>query len=110
MAKQVFTTEEIELQNGDVVELRPLNIKNLRLFNAKLKEMQKPDLTEEEGLDVLVELCGVCVSSKLPELVADRTAFEEALDIDTIYKIIEVCGGIKLNDPNLQAAALAMME
>jgi hypothetical protein len=25
----------------------------------------------------------------------------------TVYKILDVCGGVKLNDPNLLAAAMA---
>jgi hypothetical protein len=31
------------------------------------------------------------------------------VDIPTVHKIIEVCAGIKLNDPELEAAARAAM-
>lgn len=114
MAKTVYTVEEVELQDGSVVQLRPLNIKNLRLFNDKLKELQAtPDgetLTEDQALDKMLDLAAICLKNKLPDLVADREKLEEALDIDTIYKVIEKCGGIKLNDPNLIAAALAATE
>jgi hypothetical protein len=44
----------------------------------------------------------------LPELAADKEALEEALDVPTIWKIMEICGGIKLGDPNLMAAATKM--
>jgi hypothetical protein len=39
-------------------------------------------------------------------LVADREAFEDAIDVPTMNRILEVCGGIKLDDPNLLAAAV----
>jgi hypothetical protein len=34
-------------------------------------------------------------------------AFEEAADMPTVTKIIEICGGINFNDPNLLRAAAA---
>lgn len=114
MAKTVYTVTEVELQDGTIVELRPLNIKNLRLFQDKFKEMQSVDgeetLSDDDALSKLVDLVAICLKSKLPELVADRDALEEALDIETMYVVIEKCGGIKLNDPNLVAAALAATE
>ena len=35
---------------------------------------------------------------------------EENLDQDTLLKIVEVCGGVNLTDPNLMAAAAAMTD
>mgnify|MGYP003347891844 CR=1 FL=1 len=35
-----------------------------------------------------------------------KDAFEDALDVPTINRILEVCGGIKMDDPNLLAAAV----
>jgi hypothetical protein len=40
-----------------------------------------------------------------PEL-ADKEKLEDVVDLPTIYKVIEVAAGIKLNDPNALAAAL----
>lgn len=34
-----------------------------------------------------------------------KTYLEENLDMDNIYKILDVCGGLKLNDPKLMEAA-----
>lgn len=110
MATTVFSSQTIELLDGTEVTLKPLNIKGLRLFNKKMKELQTPEgsepLSEDDVLDVLLDLCGVCLSKQVS---GGREYLEEALDIETIYKVIEVCGGIKLNDPNLVEAALATM-
>jgi hypothetical protein len=38
--------------------------------------------------------------------IADKTKLEDLIDLPTVYKVIEVAAGIKLNDPNALAAAL----
>lgn len=105
MATTVYSVEEIELQNGAKVKLKPLSIKELRKF---MEVMQKTsEVTgEEETLDLLIDACGVALEKQLPELVKDKDALEDALDIPTINRILEVCGGIKMDDPNLLAAAV----
>ena len=62
--------------------------------------------SEEETLTILIDACAVALEKQLPELVKDRDAFEDALDVPTINRILEVCGGIKMDDPNLLAAAV----
>ena len=67
---------------------------------------------QTESLDVLIEACGVALEKQVPELVKDRDAFEDALDIPTINRILEICGGIKMDDESAnltQAAVLAGM-
>lgn len=60
--------------------------------------------TEEESLDKLLELSRVCLVG-IKAAQADSEDLDDLLDLPTCYKIIEVCGGVKLNDPNLIAAA-----
>ena len=62
--------------------------------------------TEDETLNILIDACAIALEKQLPELVADRDAFEDAIDVPTMNRILEVCGGIKLDDPNLLAAAV----
>ena len=38
--------------------------------------------------------------------IATKEKLEDVIDLPTVYKIIEVAAGIKLNDPNALAAAL----
>lgn len=110
MAKTVYDEETIQLQNGQEVTLRPLNIKNLRLFNVKMKELREiNEPTEDEQMDLVVAMAGICLRAQAPELVDNGDELEEALDLTTIYKILDVCAGVKFTDPNLQAAAIAAM-
>lgn len=119
MATTVYTTEEITLQDGTVVTLKPLNLKGVRVFQRQLKQYNeyllelvesKLPADEDKTLDMFKEMTKTCLHREAPELVDNDEAFEEALDIDTIFKVLEVCAGIKLNDPNLQAAALMSLQ
>lgn len=84
-------------------------------FGDKVEEIKGESKEETEkrqegsGIERLVDAASICLENKLPELCANRELLEDALDMPTIYKIIELCGGIKLDDPNLVAAATAAM-
>jgi len=113
MAKTVYSEEAIALQSGEEVILKPLPIKQLKKFNAKLNELRaewlKENGDEDAAMDILTDLAGICIEKQHPDIVADRDRLEESLDLQTIYKLLDACGGLKLNDPNQQAAALAAM-
>jgi hypothetical protein len=109
LASTVYTVQEIELQNGDTYGFKPLNIKLLRRFMAKFGALEPVD-TEDESIDQVIDLVAICIESVDKDLAGDRDKLEDALDNPTIFKIIEICSGIKLNDPNLIAAAVNAME
>lgn len=108
MATQVYTVEEITLQDGTEVSLKPLNIRNLRKFMTKFKELDNLK-TDDEVVDFLIEVGQLCLASLYKEY-EDTEKFEDAVDMPTVHKIIEICGGVKLNDPELMAAAAAAVE
>lgn len=81
--------------------------------------------TEEEGLEVLLDAAAICLSKQAPEywdkhknkneetgqpIGGYSEEAEDALDMPTVYRIIEVCGGIKLNDPDLIRQAMESVE
>jgi hypothetical protein len=113
LATTVYTTEDIVLQDGSEITLKRLNIKNQRLFMKRFTNLEVTE-TDDEATDQMIELAQICLrgvlkNTKFEEKAEDNDWLEEALDEPTIYKIIEVCAGIKLNDPNLLAAAAAAM-
>ena len=107
MATKIYDTVEIELQNGSRAVLKPLPIKQLREFMSIVAKLDSVE-NEDQAIDIFIDACEVALRKSLPDLAADREALEETLDVPTIWKIIEVCGGIKLGDPNLTAAATRM--
>jgi len=98
-ATTVYTIEEVILQDDSEAVLKPLPIKLLRKFMTELEKLGKAE-SENAGIDIMTTMAGICLQKQFPKLVEDRDALEEALDMPTIYKIVEVCGGVKLNDPN----------
>jgi hypothetical protein len=48
----------------------------------------------------------VCLEKSYPEIGLSREKFEEVVNIPNMMKVLEICGGLKLNDPNLLGAAL----
>lgn len=105
MATTVYDVEKIKLQNGSEVELKPLTIKELRKFMEVIQKTAEVS-TEDETLTLLIDACAIALEKQLPELVKDRDALEDTLDVPTINRILEVCGGIKMDDPNQLAATV----
>lgn len=116
MAKTVYTTEDIELQDGTEVTLKPATIKVLRKFMKMLNEMTnltpsegEEDDLEDRSIDLLLKMAGLLLEREIPEKVKQEGWLEETLDMPTVYKVIEVCGGVKLNDPKMLERVMDQM-
>lgn len=105
MASTVYDVEVIKLQNDEEVTLKPLTINRLRKFMEVMDKFGEAK-SEIETLTVLIDACAIALESQLPDLVAEREKLEDALDLPTIYRVLKICGGIDLENPNLVAAAL----
>ena len=101
MATKVYETLELELQDGTIVTVKPLNLKNLRAVMKEWQNAQNVE-NEDEFLEVLIKCTGIAMSQLCPE---KAESVEEDLDLQTMYKILEIAADIKLNNPNLIAAA-----
>ena len=84
MATTVYNVEEIELQNGSKIKLKPLSIKALRLFMAEIQKTQSAE-NEDETLTILINACGIAIQSQLPDLVANK----DLLDL-ILYAVEEI--------------------
>jgi hypothetical protein len=124
MATTVYEEVDVTLQDNTDVVLKPLPIAQLRRFMAAWKEManlkgESDEEKEEYSFTVFVNCAGIALENQFlalekftetrgkgkdPLSKEYRDYLENVLDMDTIYKIMEVCGGLKLNDPNLMAA------
>lgn len=121
MATKVYKEESITLQDGKEVTLRPLPIGRLRRFMKAWEGIQGVK-SDEEGFAVFLNCAGISIehefkgkfdSLKAPanedgEFLSEeyKEYLEEVLDLDTIYEILDVAGGLKLNDPKLLEAAI----
>lgn len=120
MATSVSNTEKLTLLNGVEVELRPLAIFSLRKFMQKFDEishLEGDDITEINIMDIMVESSAIALSKHFEaetafiniedkdseEYQSSRKAYEELVDMAMVNKINEICGGVKMQDPNLEA-------
>lgn len=107
MATKIYESIELELLDGSAIEVKPLSIKNLREVMkswAKAQEVQ----SEDDFLEVLVECTQIAMRQFAPSLAEDRELLENSVDLQTMYKILEVGADIKLNDPNQLQVAQAL--
>lgn len=107
MANEVYTREEILLQDDTEVVLRPLPITPLKKFMKLLGEMGDAK-NEEEGVDEILNLAAFCLKHNKATSSRTKEELGDVLDLPTAYKVIEVMGGVKLNDPKLMEMALAL--
>jgi hypothetical protein len=103
----VYDVVDIELSDGTSITLKPLSIKQLKKFMNTIKEMESPENeSEDAAMEVFIKAAMICLENINPELASNKDKFEEVIEVPTMMKILEVMGGLKLNDPNLLGAAL----
>jgi len=108
MATAVYEIVEVELIDGTKISMRPLKISLLRDFMKEFQKISDDKIAEDniKSMDLLLDCAVIAMKQYNPDL-ATKEQMEDLIDLPTVYKIIEVAAGIKLNDPNALAAALA---
>lgn len=96
MATEVYTKDNIFLIDGTELEIIPLKIKYLREFMSVFQEM-KDASNDEEAIYVLTKCVQVCMKQYYPSISKNIEDVEDNLDLPTMYKIIDVAAGIKIN-------------
>ena len=94
MATEVYKIDNIFLIDGRELEIVPLKIKYLREFMSVFQSMKKAT-NDDEAIEVLTKCASVCLKQYCPEISKNA---DEYLDLPTIYKIIDIGAGIKVNE------------
>lgn len=122
MAIEAFDKVQLMLQDGTEVELRPLNIGRLKRFMKAWGAFKDVDVETNEtaAFDIYVNCAGIALEPNLGhkfntkgtgDEVLDpkyKEYLEDTLDMDTIFKVLEVCGGLKINTENLMETVQEM--
>jgi len=98
----VYNEEQITLQDGTDIILRPSVIKVLRAGNKRMEGFAEAK-TEDDALTALLESAYICIEKQMPEGITLEDV-EDILDMPTVYKILDVCLGIRINNPKLLEA------
>jgi hypothetical protein len=96
MPTNVYDLEEVELVDGTILEISPLKIKFLKQFMEKFDTV-KQSKNDEESISVLVDCVRISMKQFYP-VIKTTEDVEDNIDLPTIYKIIELCAGIKINN------------
>lgn len=96
MPTTVIDTVKCVLDDGTVIECKPLKLKYLRKFMARIAALT--DVVDDNlgSLDILLDCCEIAFEQYKYE--ATREEIEERFDMPQIYRVIEGASGIILDD------------
>jgi hypothetical protein len=97
MATTIYKSESIYLFNGTELEIIPLKIKYLREFMQEFENI-KNTKNDDESIQVLVECVRICMKQYYPPISDTVESIEDNLDMPTVYKILDISAGIRIND------------
>lgn len=95
MATKIYDTATITLMDGEELYLTPLKIKYLREF-MDMFENVKLAKTDADAISGLVDCARVSMKQYCPRIKTVED-LEDVVDLPTIYKILDVAAGIKVD-------------
>ena len=95
MATKVYETKKISLVDGRTIVAAPLKIKYLREF-LEIFETIKSSKTDDESISTLAKCALVTMQQYCPS-IKTIDDLEDSVDLPTIYQIIDIAAGIKIN-------------
>ena len=96
MATTIYKSEIIYLFDGTELEITPLKIKYLREFMQAFENV-KVTKNDDEAIAALVECVRICMKQYYPPISGSVEDIEDSIDMPTIYKVLDVSAGIKIN-------------
>lgn len=95
MATKVYETKKISLIDDSSITISPLKIKYLREF-LDVFETIKEAKTDDESIEILAKCALVAMQQYCPS-INTLEVLEDNLDLPTIYEVIDIAAGIKIN-------------
>ena len=96
MATTIYKSEIVYLFDGTELEIVPLKIKYLREFMQAFENV-KVTKNDDEAIAALVECVRVCMKQYYPSISRSVEDVEDSIDMPTIYKVLDVSAGIRIN-------------
>lgn len=97
MATKVYSVKNIVLFNGIEIEISPLKIKYLREFMDTFSLINQAK-NDDDSILLLLECVRISMKQYYPEISKSISDVEDSVDMPTIHQILEIAGGIKIND------------
>jgi hypothetical protein len=97
MATEIYKSGTVYLVDGTELEISPLKIKYLKQFMDEFENVKKAK-GDFEAISALSQCAMICMKQFKPEISKDINLFEDAIDLKTIYLVLEYSAGIKINE------------
>lgn len=95
MATKIYDTKKIYLVDGTEVFLTPLKVKYLREFLDAFEDV-KTARNDDEAIQHLVKCATIAMQQYYPSIKTIED-LEDSVDLPTVYDILDVAAGIKIN-------------
>jgi len=96
MATKIYDTKKISLVDDRVIVASPLKIKYLREFLETFEKIKEAK-SDDESISILAHCALITMQQYCPSIKTIED-LEDSLDLPTIYDVIDVAAGIKINE------------
>ncbi len=97
MATKIYDSGIITLVDGTEIYITPLKIKYLREF-MDVFEAVKSSNDDDEAIVSMIDCVRVAMKQYCPDIKTVDDV-EDSVDLKTVYKILDIAGGIKMEAP-----------
>lgn len=97
MATKVVEVVKVTLDDGRIIECKPLKIKYLREFMDRIDGLSEVADDNAASLGLLIDCCEIAMRQYTRDGIP-KEELEELLDLPSVYRIIEGASGIKLDE------------
>ncbi len=102
MATEIYEKGNIFLIDGTELEIVPLKIKYLREFMVAFEDV-KNSSSDDDAIQKLTECARICLKQFYPGISKNTDLVEDNLNMPTIYEMIDIAAGIKINNKKEEA-------
>jgi hypothetical protein len=102
MATKIYNNKIIKLIDGREIEAMPLKIKYLREFMDAFQVVRTAK-NDDEAIGLLAECARIAMKQYYPSISRSTEDIEDNLDLPNIYEVLDIAGGIKINNKSEEA-------
>lgn len=102
MASKIYESANIYTIDDIEIYITPLKIKFLREF-MEIFEGVKASSTDDEAIENIIECVRIAMKQYYP-IIKTTEDVEDSFDLPTLYKVLDVAAGIKMNPDNQEEA------
>jgi hypothetical protein len=96
MPNKIYDSATIQLIDGTHISMTPLKIKYLREFMETFEKLDEV-VNEDETINILLDCTRIAMKQYFPKLKTIEQV-EDNIDIKSMYKVLEIAAGIKINN------------